>query len=183
MSWNTTFISINREYSGAIDQLQADLEINLGAAAEIISFEEATSAQADGKSVGIGGGWTIICDSSMFFEPDEIEPPAPNTMWFPKFEKGLETCSVESRILGFIVSGVSGTYGMTLHENGALRRCRLIQEGNTLIDSGEPLPEEIEIVTAQTDEEDRVFILLKKFGLAVEDLQKIKFTRYQPANV
>jgi hypothetical protein len=61
MSWNTTFIAINRDFSDQLNKLQTDLGIVLGEPLQTISWEEATSSSAAGKSVGSGSGWTIIC--------------------------------------------------------------------------------------------------------------------------
>lgn len=178
MSWNTAFIAINRDFSNQLDKLQADLGIVLGEPLQAVSWEEATSSAIAGKSIGIGSGWTIICDSSMFLDSGEIEYPAPNKMWLPTFEKGLELCSIGSNALGFIMSGVSGTYGMTVHSNGEMIRCRLVQEDESIIDFGEPLPEEIEIFALESDEEARVFHLMEKFGLSFDNLESIRFTLY-----
>ncbi len=180
MSWNSTFVVINRDYSARIDQLEMDFGINLGEPLQTISWEEATSTSAAGKSVGFTDGWTIICAPFMFFDETDFEAPESGKMWAPKIENGLEVCSKDSRAIGFVMSGVSGTYGMTFHKDGARLRCRLIQEGETLIDFGEPLAEEIEAFNQESDEEFRVFLLLEKFGLSFEELDSTNFTLYQP---
>lgn len=180
MSWNSTFIAINRDFSGQLDKLQTDLGISLGEPLQTISWEEATSSSVAGKSLGIGSGWTIICDPLMFLDPSGMEPYEMGRVWPSKIEKGLGICSSGSKALGFILSGVSGTYGMTIHEDGRLLRCRLMQEGESLIDFGEPLPEETEVFTKESDEELRVFLLLEKFGLSFGKLADIQFTLYEP---
>lgn len=122
----------------------------------------------------------ILC---MFLDSIESESHAPNRMWLPTIEKGLELCSVGSKAFGFIMSGVSGTYGMTIYDDGKIIRCRLIQEGETVIDFGSPSAEEMETFLDGSDEEERVFTLLEKFGLPFGKLESIKFNLYQPINL
>ena len=181
MSWNSTFIAIKRDLSRQLDQLQTDLGITLGEPIASISWEEATASSVTGKSVGIGDGWTIICDPFMFLDSAKVESPAPDNIWLPTIETGLEICSVGSIALGFIVAGVSDTYGMTIHHNGKLLRCRLVQEGKIIVDAGKPLAEEAEAFDEEADEELRVFLLLEKFGLSSDKLEHMQFTLYEPA--
>ncbi len=183
MSWNSTFIVLKRDFSNHIDKLQNDLGIVLGKPLQTISWEEATSSSIEGKSIGIGEGWTIICDPYMFLDSIESESHEPNRMWLPTIEKGLELCSVGSKAIGFVMSGVSGTYGMSIYDNGKIIRCRLVQEGKTVIDFGSPMLEEIETFRDESDEEERAFMLLKKFGLPFSNLENIKFNLYQPINL
>ena len=161
MSWNSTFVAFNRDYSNELDKLQAALGLTLGEPSQTISWEEATSSLIGGKSVGTGNGWTVICDPEMFLDVGDLEDYDESKMWTPRFDEGLRVCSTGSKVLGFIMSGVSDTYGMTIHRDGKLMRCRLVQEGETLIDLGEPLPEEIETFAAESDNEERVFYLWK----------------------
>ena len=181
MSWNSTFVAINRDFSNQLDKFQADLGVALGEPLQTISWEEATSSAVAGKSVGFGNGWTIICDPQMFLDVGDVESYEPSNMWLTRFEQGLKTCSIGSKALGFIMSGVSGTYGMTIHDNGELLRCRLVQEDETVIDVGEPLPEEIETFAEESDDEQRVFLLMEKFGLSFKNLEHTKFTLYESA--
>ena len=181
MSWNSTFVAINRDFSDQFDKLQADLGVALSEPLQTVSWEEATSSTAAGKSVGFGDGWTIICDPQMFLDVGDVESYDPSNMWLPRFEQGLKTCSIGSKALGFIMAGVSGTYGMTIHDNGELLRCRLIQENETVIDFGEPPSEEIETFAEESDEEQRAFFIMEKFGLSFENLENIQFTLYESA--
>ena len=179
MSWNSTFIIIKRDYSTQTDKLLLDLGMDLGEPLREISWEEATSSAVGGTSVGFCNGWTILCDPSMFLNQNGFEPPEEGNLWSPQLERGLEICSTGTRALGFILSGVSDTYGLTVHEDGKLVRCRLVQEGETLFDFGEASPDEIEIFDQEPDEESRVFLLLKKNGLTSKELFDSKFTLYQ----
>lgn len=179
MSWNSTFIILHRDFSNQIDKLQTDLGIILDKPLQTISWEKATSSSTAGKSIGVGDGWTIVCDRSMFLDSIAFESHEPDRMWLPTIERGLEFCSTGSKAFGFIMSGVSGTYGMTIYDDGKLSRCRLIQEGETIINIGSPSKEEIEIFQKESDEERRVFLLLDKFGLSLNNLENIKFTLYE----
>lgn len=179
MSWNSTFIAIKRDYSAQSDKLMIDLGIVLDEPLRQISWEEATSSAIGGTSVGFCNGWTIICDPFMFLNRNDFEPPEEGKIWSPQLERGLEICSIGSRALGFILSGVSDTYGLTVHEDGKLVRCRLVQEGATLFDFGEPSPDEVEIFNQESDEEYRVFLFLKKNRLTSDELNLSKFTLYQ----
>ena len=181
MSWNSTFVAINRDFSNHLDLLQTNLGVILGEPLKNISWEEATSTAINGKSIGFINGWTIICDPQMFLDVGEPESYDPNNMWLPRFEQGLTTCSIGNKALGFILSGISGTYGITIHRDGKLLRCRLVQEGEIIIDVGEALPEEVETFAEESDEELRVFLLMEKFGLNPKDFDLTQFTLYETA--
>jgi hypothetical protein len=180
MSWNTSFIAINKDFSADMESLQADLCLQLSESVNEVSWEDATSPETLGKSIGIINGWTIICDSMLFMDMEGGEPPLEGRIWTPTIEDGLKSLSKDGLVLGFILSGVSGTYGMTIHQNGESVRCRLLQEGQEIINSGVPSKEENTVFSETKDEEMRPFRLLERHGVTASDLVSTKFRLYEP---
>lgn len=181
MSWNTSFIAINKNFAGDLEHLQNEFGFSLVEVIDDLDWEEATSTDAPGKTIGFVNGWTILCDPMLFLDLENGELPAEGRMWPEAIEQGLKSVSRDGVALGFILSGVSGTYGMTVHRDGAEVRCRLSQEGQEVIDSGIPSVEESEIFKATQDEEERVFRLLERHGFAFSELAEARFHLLGPA--
>jgi hypothetical protein len=178
MSWNTSFIAINKDFAADLERLQHELGLPLGEPVDDISWEDATSPDVPGKALGVVSGWTIICDAMMFLDLEKGEFPAEGKIWPENIEQGLKRVSKDGLVLGFILSGVSGTYAMTVHRDGAEVRCRLSQEGQEVIDTGIASAEEREIFKETGDEEERVFLLLERHGLSYADLSEANFKLY-----
>jgi hypothetical protein len=181
MSWNTSFIAINKDFSADWESLRAELGLPVGEAIDEITWEEATASDTQGKSIGIVHGWTIVADSMMFLDMESGELPPEGRLWTSTIEDGLKNLSKDGKALGFILSGISGTYGMTIHLNGKSVRCRLLQEGQEIINTGEPSPEEHAVFNETTDEEIRVFRLLERLGLTTAEFADAKFRQFEPA--
>ena len=178
MSWNASFIAINKDLSGQLDKLQTVFGVTPGEPLDTISWLDATSQFVSGLSIGMGSGWTIICDPFMFWREVEFESPGSDEIWLPSIEEALKNHSMGGKALGFIMGGVSDIYAMTIHIDGKCVRRRLVQEGETLIDFGAPRLEEVEAFDQETDEEARVFLLMEKYGLPFPMLEGIKFNLY-----
>jgi hypothetical protein len=178
MSWNANFILVRRDYTKDVYALAQELQLSLGVAVRPVSFDEATSSFAPGKSIGYIAPWTLICDPESFMDQAEISPPIDDMILTPPVDEGLCNVSKSSLALALIMSGVADIYAMAVYRNGVRERYRVYQEGEITVDIGAPSPEEISAFSATFDEEERVFTLLDRFGLPFSALEAGSFILY-----
>jgi hypothetical protein len=69
---------------------------------------------------------------------------------------------------------------MTIYQNGESVRCRLLQEGQEVINSGVPSKEEKTVFNGIQDEEMRPFRLLERHGVTASEFVSTKFRLYEP---
>ena len=68
-----------------------------------------------------------------------------------------------TRVIGWICEGASGSYGLTVFESGSKRREVLCADGQIAIDEGKPLPEEANVDWQEASEDD-VLEIAKRVG-------------------
>jgi hypothetical protein len=101
------------------------------------------------KLAYIAAGWTYIVDPELVLMSDDV--------WLEYSHKW------QTRIIGWVCEGASGSYGLTVYQSGSKLRevCRC--DGEIAINEGKPLPEESEIDWGEAWEDD-VLELVKRFG-------------------
>ena len=177
MSWHTSMILIQQPDPGDFVPLLERLGFSGGGASRTISFEDATSPMAPGKSVAHAYGWAIICDPLFFTSTPSVELPD-DQVWIPSLDQRLrEISATGATVFGFITEGGSGTHGFTLYENGNRRRMWLVQSGNVVADEGAPLSEEKECFKKDDpfEEEQGLLMLMEKICVPLATLDKIEF--------
>ncbi|MEI8373725.1 MAG: tetratricopeptide repeat protein [Planctomycetota bacterium] len=181
MSWHTSMILIQQPDPGDFVPLLERLGFSGGQPNETVSFEDATSSMALGKSVAHADGWTIICDPMFFTSMESLDQPD-NQVWSPSLDQRLREISASgATVFGFITEGASGTHGFTLYQNGNRKRMWLVQSGNLLADEGTPLPEEKECFGkgGPFDEEQGLLMLMEKICVPFDTLDRIEFQLFE----
>ena len=86
MSWHTSAIFVHQadpsDFRTILEQLGFPGDEPVGT----ISFEDATSATAPGRSLTRVNGWTVICDPSFFISGGEGGLPH-NQVWSPAVDR------------------------------------------------------------------------------------------------
>lgn len=96
------------------------------------------------KVAYVSGGWTFIVDPELVLMVDDV--------WLEYSRKW------NTRVVGWVCEGASGSYGLTVFDSGTKRREVFSGEGEVRIDEGKPLPEELGMDWSQAWEEDVVEI-------------------------
>jgi hypothetical protein len=177
MSWHTSAIFIQQTEPDEFGTLLARLGFPGNITGESISFEDATSIHAPGKSAAHVEGWTVICDPLFFLSLDSPRHTE-DQLWSPTLDEMLRQISAEgSPVFGFITEGGSGTHGFTLYRNGNRERMWLVQGNEAAVDEGVPLPEEQECFGngGPLDAEQGLLLLTERLCVPVEALDRTKF--------
>lgn len=156
MSWNTVLTFAQGIGPDQIEGVLAGFKASGGTT----SFEQATSLSAQGLAVGRAADWTVLCHSADLPVPDEDL---------------LSRASAGGQALVLILGGTGDVYGMQLLRLGQLLREQIVSEGETVQESGEPIPEEAGLDAAEHDE-DWLFGLMEAVtGLTLDDLMPLPF--------
>ncbi len=178
MSWHTSVIFIAEPKPNDFGLLLERLGFSGCKPRGTISFEDATSPMAPGKSVAHANGWSIICDPMFFTSAESLELPD-DQVWIPSLDQRLrEISATGTTVFGFITEGGSGTHGFTLYENGNRRRMWLVQMGDEVVaNEGAPLPEEKECFGkgGPFDPEHGLLRLMEEICVPFDTLDKIEF--------
>jgi hypothetical protein len=156
VSWNTVLTFAQGTGPGQIGGVLAGFT----ASGASTSFDQATSLGSQGLAVGQAADWTVICHSADLPIPDEDL---------------LIRASAGGQVLVLILGGTGDVYGMQLLRRGQLLREQIVSEGETVQESGEPMPEEAGLDAADHDE-DWLFGLMEAVtGLTLDDLMPLTF--------
>ncbi len=177
MSWHTSIILIQQPDPGDFVPLLERLGFSGGEPSGKVSFEDATSSMAPGKSVAHADGWTIVFDPMFFTTVELLDDQPDDQLWCPLLDQRLREISASGTVFGLITEGASGTHGFTLYRNGNLKRIWLVQGGNLLADEGAPLPEEKECFGKREpfDKEQGILRLMEKICVPFDTLDQIEF--------
>jgi hypothetical protein len=168
MSWHTSAISIEGDQAQRGPALFADLGFPGLTAVSEVSGEEAGSGGLPGRALGLIREWTMVFDPWMFVAPDASVPKG--HMWSAQLETALLTLSESRRIYFFITEGVSATHAFAWYAQGQRTRRCVWQDGTVVMEDGEPLPEEIQAMSEEPDEEQRLFLIMEKLtGVSMVD--------------
>ena len=119
MSWHTSLIFIQQSKPDNVTELLGKLGFPNHQPGEVISFEDATSTHAPGKSVAHLNGWTILGDPLLFTSLDSVKQPD-NSLWSPTIDKALcEISGSGAFVFGLITEGATGLHGFTTYQKGA----------------------------------------------------------------
>ena len=138
MSWHTSMIFIQEPKPGDFGSLLERLGFSGCKPRGTISFEDATSSMAPGKSAAHADGWTIICDPMFFTTIEESLDQPDDQVWSPSLDQRLREISASGLVFGLITEGGTGTHGFTLYKDGNRTRMWLVQSGELMADEGTP---------------------------------------------
>ena len=182
MSWHTSGLYINRDYSQVLPGLLCQLGFEAPQLRCHVDLDDATSfrRQPDAVATACVDGWTIMFNQPDMFGagslPDAAVSPK-HTIWPDRFEQCLRTLSRRSRVFGFIAEGSTGTYGFTFHEDGSLLRAFLHHHSHISLNVGPPLPQEDGMSYKLIDLETTI-LSLANTQLPWDALELIEFEAY-----
>jgi hypothetical protein len=180
MSWNTSLIFIKQIDAEQLGPVLDGLGVDRDTPGEAVSFEDATSSHAGGKSVGHVDGWTVVCDP-VGFASTWTRMPRQNELWSPQVEGVLRAASkISSPMFGFLIWGMEGRFGFSAYHNGRRVRLRLVDRGNVRKDQGRRLAEEAaseEDADVELSEEG-LLLLMERVCLPFERLSNAEFQLY-----
>jgi hypothetical protein len=101
------------------------------------------------KVAYVANGWTFIVDPELVLMLDEV--------WFEYSHKW------NTRIVGWVCEGASGSYGVTVFDSGSKRREVFSCGGEVRVNQGQPLSEESNINWSEAWEDD-VLKIAKRLG-------------------
>lgn len=93
--------------------------------------------------------WTFIVDPEIVLMSDDV--------WLEYSQKW------NTRVVGWVCEGASGSYGLTIFDSGSKRREVFCGGGEVAVNKGKPLPEELEINWSEACEDD-VLEIAKRLG-------------------
>jgi hypothetical protein len=68
-----------------------------------------------------------------------------------------------TRVIGWVCEGASGSYGLTVFDSGSMRREVFSGDGEVAVNQGNPLPEELDMNWSEAWDDD-VLAIAKRFG-------------------
>jgi len=101
------------------------------------------------KVAYVADGWTFIVDPELVLMSDDV--------WLEYSAKW------NTRVIGWVCEGASGSYGLTVFDSGSKRREVLSSDGEVAVNKGKPLPEELDMNWNEAWEDDIVEIA-KRLG-------------------
>jgi hypothetical protein len=93
--------------------------------------------------------WTFIVDPELVLMSDDV--------WLEYSQRW------NTRVIGWVCEGASGSYGLTVFDSGSKRREVCKCDGEVAVNEGTPLPEESGINWSEAWEDD-VLEIAKRFG-------------------
>lgn len=142
MSWSTSGILIQQDLTAEGPRLLERLGFAGLQPQDEISLDEATSRSLDAVAISMAPvkGWTAVFNCPDMFGsgaiPDEGEA---SSVWVDGVENQLVELSRCGSVYGFLVEGMTGTYGFTVHQKGKRIRTYLHVHQQIVIDEGKPL--------------------------------------------
>jgi len=123
------------------------------------TWETATKRETpETKAVCYLDGWTVILDPELVMMTEDAACAA-------------LSAEMSARIVGVLSEGVSASYGFNVFSGGHQIRGFLAVDGDTVEDTGAPLPEEDGIDKQAVSEPDMLAVLAK-FGVHYDRLEK-----------
>jgi len=101
------------------------------------------------KVAYVADDWTFIVDPELVLMSDDV--------WLEYSRKW------DTRVIGWVCEGASGSYGLTVFDSGSKRREVCKCDGEVAVNEGKPLPEESGIDWSEAWEDD-VLEIAKRFG-------------------
>jgi hypothetical protein len=101
------------------------------------------------KLAYVSDGWTFIVDPELVLMSNDV--------WLEYSQKW------NTRVIGWVCEGASGSYGLTVFDSGSKRREVCKCDGEVAVNEGKPLPEESGIDWSEAWEDD-VLEIAKRFG-------------------
>lgn len=101
------------------------------------------------KVAYIADGWTFIVDPELVLMLDDV--------WLEYSQKW------NTRVVGWVCEGASGSYGLTVFDSGSKRREVFSGDGEVAVNTGEPLAEESNMNWNEAWEDD-VLEIAKRLG-------------------
>jgi hypothetical protein len=182
MSWSTSAILIRsrlgEDPARLFELLGLGEAIPLGSA----DWDEAGSLSLPGRALAVAGEWTILFDPMMFLGAPGDEDQEHGASFLPRgLESRLVEVSRESEVLAFLMSGVSGTFGLARFADGAMSRALVLQQGGIIKQSGAPDADEEAAFAAHADEEQAIFALCERRGVRWETAAQAEFGVFELA--
>lgn len=100
-------------------------------------------------------GWTFIVDPELVLMSNDV--------WLEYSQKW------NTRVIGWVCEGASGSYGLTVFDSGSKRRDVFSGAGEVAVNNGEPLPEESDVNWSEACEDD-VLEIAKRLGAEYDSL-------------
>jgi len=116
------------------------------------------------KVAYVANGWTFIVDPELILMSDDI--------WLEYSRKW------NTRVVGWLCEGASGSYGLTVFDAGTKRREVFSCEGEILVNNGEPLPQESALNWSEAWETD-VLEVAQHFGAGFDFLANGEFVIFR----
>lgn len=101
------------------------------------------------KVAYVADGWTFIVDPELVLMSNDI--------WLEYSERW------NTRVIGWVCEGASGSYGLTVFDSGSKRREVFSGDGEVAVNNGKPLPEESEMNWGEAWEDD-VLEIARRLG-------------------
>ncbi len=101
------------------------------------------------KVAYVADGWTFIVDPELVLLSNEV--------WLDYSRRW------NTRIIGWVCEGASGSYGLTVFDSGCKHREAFSVGGEVVVDKGEPLPEESGMNWNEAWEDD-ILEIVKRLG-------------------
>lgn len=178
MSWHTSGFLIQSDCHTRPEWLFSQLGLGSPKLIDKCSFEEATSFNSIGWAIGRVAGWTVVWDSLMFLDLEELQPSSSQSLWPAHVDAGLARLSVDSQVFSILLEGTSSTFGFMLHRGGTCIRCYLKQSDTIQINFGKLLSEEVSIFSIQADAETQFLSLLERVTVPINHLIESEYDVY-----
>lgn len=142
MSWDFAIIAVRGDVRDQAGDLFEDMGFGDRSPDGEVTFGQATSLDFDGGAVASTGEWTVVTDSTYFGLASSDPTLGPDAFWPLPVSNTLEDLSADRTVWGFLVDGTAMLSGFVKYTDGTIQRCWLARAGTTVLDHGDPVPEE-----------------------------------------